>query len=105
MKTVLPTLLLLSAAHLLSADGNWPNYRGPAKDGTVDSSAKLPTQWGEDKNVKWKTAIHGRAWSSPTIWGDQVWLTTATTDGKKLTGICVDKNSGKILYDQLLFTI
>ena len=51
MKTVLPTLLLLSAAHLLSADGNWPNYRGPAKDGTVDR------QWMNHLTVKFTLSI------------------------------------------------
>ena len=105
MKHALSTALFLACTHILPAESNWPNYRGPEQDGTVNSSAKLPTSWAEDKNIKWKTAIHGRAWSSPTIWGDQVWLTTATADGKKLTGICVNKDNGKILYDQLLFEI
>ena len=105
MKIASISSIILASAYLLNAAENWPNYRGPSKDGTVNPTSKLPTEWGEDKNVKWKTEIHGRAWSSPVIWGDQIWLTTASKDGKKLTGMCVDKNSGKLIYDQLLFTI
>lgn len=101
-RVFLASILLI---HPAQADGNWPDYRGPNHDGSVNNSAKLPLEWSEEKNVKWKTAIHGRAWSSPVIWDDQIWLTTATSDGKKLTGICVDKNTGKILYDKLLFKI
>jgi len=87
-----------------SAGENWPDYRGPTFDGHTDAT-NLPLEWSETKNVKWKTAIHGRAWSSPIIWGNQVWMTTATPDGKKLTVICVDKTNGKILLDQQLFQI
>ena len=101
-RVFLAWILLINPAQ---ADGNWPDYRGPNHDGSVNKSAKLPLDWSEEKNVKWKTAIHGRAWSSPVIWDDQIWLTTATSDGKKLTGICVDKNTGKILYDKLLFKV
>jgi outer membrane protein assembly factor BamB len=55
--------------------------------------------------VKWKTAIHGRAWSSPVILGNQIWLTTATEDGHELFAICVDRESGEIIRDMKLFHI
>ena len=50
----------------------------------ISTSTNLPLRWSEQQNVKWKTPIHGRAWSSPVIWGQQVWLTTATTNGQEL---------------------
>ncbi|MBI1371669.1 MAG: PQQ-binding-like beta-propeller repeat protein [Phycisphaera sp.] len=83
---------------------NWPSYRGPHFNGHADVEG-LPTEWSETKNVKWKTEIHGKAWSSPVIWGDQIWMTTATADGKVLSGVCVDRDSGKIVYDEVLFNI
>jgi len=83
---------------------NWPDYRGPTADGHTDATA-LPLTWAEDKNVKWKTPLEGKAWSSPVIWGDQIWLTTATVDGKRLSVLCVDKKSGKILLERVLFKI
>lgn len=94
------TLLLLA---LLAADDTWAEFRGPG--GTGHSDAKgLPREWSETKNVVWKTPIHGKGWSSPVVWGKQVWLTTGTPDGKELSVICVDRESGKILLDQKLFT-
>ncbi len=96
---------LLLTTTLLQAADNWPDDRGPSHDGTVPSSAKLPLEWGEGKNVTWKTLIPGKAWSTPTIWDNQVWLTTASEDGKKLTGYCLDKGTGTVLYNKLLFTV
>ena len=57
------------------------------------------------KNVRWKIAIHGRGWSSPVVLGDQIWLTTATSDGKDLFAMAFDRNSGRILYDLKLFHV
>ncbi|MHB1035316.1 MAG: outer membrane protein assembly factor BamB family protein [Pirellulales bacterium] len=84
--------------------GSWNQFRGPGGDGQA-ATKSLPVQWSETKGVAWKTAIHGKAWSSPVVWGNQVWLTSATEDGKKLFAICVDGSSGKILRDITVFTI
>ena len=65
----------------------------------------IATTWNETENVKWKTAIHGKGWSTPVITGDQIWITTATEDGKKLYAVCLSKESGKILHDILLLEI
>ena len=81
---------------------NWPQFRGPDGNGRSDAQG-LPAELGEDKNVKWKTPTHGKAWSSPVVWGAQVWLTTATEDGKQLGVMCVDKESGKVVHDAKLF--
>lgn len=97
------SILLLSSATLMAAE-NWPQFRGPLGDGTTQG-ADIPTTWSEDKNVAWKTEIHGRGWSSPVIYGKQVWLTTATEDGKELSVLCLDKDSGKVLLDRKLFDI
>jgi outer membrane protein assembly factor BamB len=96
------TAAIIGASAALQAD--WPQFRGPAGDGHAVSRA-LPLTWAEDKNVKWKTAIHGRAWSSPVILGNQVWLTTATPDGRELFAVAVDRMTGKILHDLKLFDV
>ena len=82
----------------------WPQFRGPEGVGTAPK-AQLPIAWAEGKNIRWKTPIHGRAWSSPVILGDQIWVTTATEDGRALAAVAVDKNSGKILFDLKLFQV
>ena len=96
--------LLALVAFPVVAQDNWPQFRGPSGQGESTSTG-LPITWSEKENVKWKTAIHGRAWSSPVVWGKQIWLTTATEDGKHLFAICVDKDSGKIVHDLKLFEV
>jgi len=86
------------------AEEPWPQFRGPRGDGTSHATG-LPVQWSEQENVRWKTPIHGRAWSSPVVWGSQVWLTTATEEGEQLFALCVDAESGTILHDLKLFQV
>ncbi|HSI10634.1 MAG TPA: quinonprotein alcohol dehydrogenase, partial [Chthoniobacter sp.] len=58
-----PLLALALLSTSLFAAENWPTFRGPAGDGHSDATG-LPVQFGEDSHVKWKTPIHGKAWSS-----------------------------------------
>ncbi len=101
---VRPALAALLFTTSLWAGENWPQFRGPAGDGQSDS-AGLPAKFSESEQVKWKTAIHGKAWSSPVIWGSQVWMTTATEDGTALSVVCLDRDSGKVLRDEVLFRV
>jgi len=57
-------------------DANWPQWRGP-QGLAVSSDTDLPTQWSPTTNISWKTAIPGRGHSSPTVWGDRIFLTTS----------------------------
>lgn len=95
-------LLIISLSG--SAQENWPQFRGPSGNGHADGTG-LPLNWAEETNVKWKTAIHGKGWSSPVIWGKQIWLTTATVDGKKLSVFCLDRDTGRVLLDNKLFDV
>ncbi|HQR31862.1 MAG TPA: PQQ-binding-like beta-propeller repeat protein [Blastocatellia bacterium] len=103
MKKLIPVLLAAFSIITMAAD-NWPQFRGP--DGTGHSDAKdLPTEWSETKNIVWKTPIHDRGWSSPVIFGKQVWLTSASKDGKQLFALCLDKDTGKLIRDIKLFDV
>jgi outer membrane protein assembly factor BamB len=98
---------LLAAVCLLAATeihGQWPQFRGADGHGTSPSTS-LPLTWSEEKNVRWKTAIHGRAWSSPVVLDNQVWVTTATEDGKVLSALALDRDSGRILHDLKVFDV
>ena len=86
----------------LLADTNWPEFQGPRANNHSDST-DLPTNWSETENVKWKADIHGRGWSSPVIWGNQIWMCTATEDGKDMSALCIALDSGKTIYDLALF--
>jgi len=59
---------------------NWPQFRGANGGGVADSS-RLPIRWSSAENVAWKAEIPGRGWSSPIVWGDRVYLTTAVNSG------------------------
>ena len=96
-------IALFIAPSLFGAEP-WAQFRGPRGDGHT-TATNLPVEWSETKNVAWKTAIHDRGYSSPVIYGKQVWLTTATEDGKKLFGLCIDKDTGKVLHDLHLFDV
>ena len=59
-------------------------------------SLGLPLNWSETENVKWKTEIPYRGWSTPVVLGGQVWLTTATPEGHEFFAICVDSQTGQV---------
>lgn len=106
MKISVLVLCGLMLAALARAD--WPQFRGLANDGHVPAPGDgkligLPVQWSETNNVKWKTEIPFRGWSTPVVMGGQVWLTTATVDGHDFYAVCVDAATGKIKFNERLF--
>ena len=102
---LLPLLLVMVRMGIHAADDlQWTEFRGPRGDG-VSTSTGLPVHWSESEGVTWKTPIHGRAWSSPVIWDRQVWLTTATEDGRELWAVAVDRDTGEVMRDRRLFEV
>jgi outer membrane protein assembly factor BamB len=85
------------------AQTNWPGFLGPTHNNHAPATAELPLTWSETENVAWKTPLHDSGWSSPVVWGDQIWLTTATDDGTKSYALCLDRRTGKVVHDLLLF--
>lgn len=81
---------------------NWTHLRGTNLDGH-SLSVHAPTTWSETDHVLWKTEIRGVAWSSPVVFGDQVWTSSATLNGEELFAVCTDFNSGKIIREISLF--
>ena len=69
-------LALNTGVPTAAADENWPQWRGPAGLG-VAAGTNYPEEWGPDKNIAWKTAVEGSGHSSPTIWGNTLFITTA----------------------------
>jgi outer membrane protein assembly factor BamB len=97
-------VLILVSSTLTHAGDNWPDFRGPLGSGHSDE-AELPLSWSESENVAWKTPIPGRGWSSPVIWDDQIWLTTAMADGHELFAVAVDKRSGEVVHQVKVFDV
>jgi len=59
-----------------SSNNNWPQFRGPDAD-NISIETDLPVEWNSEQNLLWKYKIPGKGWSSPIIWGDKVFITTA----------------------------
>jgi outer membrane protein assembly factor BamB len=100
---------------------NWPSFRGPNASGIAENYS-TPVSWDMDtsKNIKWKTKIPGLAHSCPVVWGDRIYVTTASgeADAELKVGLygniepvdddsvhqwkvyCLDKNTGKILWEK-----
>ncbi len=100
----LSIVLLSNSSVAQHENAYWNQFRGPDGDGK-SSANNLPTEFSETQNVKWKTPIHDHGYSSPVVWGKQIWLTTALEDGRQLFAICVDLESGDILHDIKVFDV
>lgn len=114
-------------ARCTSAADRWPEWRGATGQG-ISTAKNVPVSWNETKNIAWKTVIPGHGWSTAVIENGQVWLTTAkdkpareedakrrmktSTNSQPLTisewvslrAVCVDLESGQLLYDVELLT-
>jgi outer membrane protein assembly factor BamB len=119
----LPALFL--ALLVSAAAQNWPSFRGPAASGVADHQ-NLPVSWdaAHGTHIKWSAAIPGLAHSSPIVWGDKVFVTTAISsrpdasfkrglygDGDASDDVspqhwkllCLDRKTGKILWDRTAY--
>ena len=124
MKVCATVGMLVAAGATLDAQ-NWPSFRGTDASGVAAAAARPPVAWdvGTSRNVAWKTPIPGLAHSSPIVWGDRVYVTTAVSEAGRAsvrtgdsdkagidsaadTGphtwrlIAVDKRTGKVLWDR-----
>jgi outer membrane protein assembly factor BamB len=125
LATISLAILLTSAAAQTRKQNNWPSFRGPHAAGVADGQ-NLPDHWDGDKgvNILWKTRIPGLAHSSPVVWDDRVFVTTAVSsrgdakfkpglygDGdasedrspQKWKVLCLDRKTGKLLWDETAF--
>ncbi len=101
MLSLMPALFL---AVVFAAGNDVSQFRGPAGDGVFPAATGLPTTWGEDTNITWKTAIPGRGWSSPVIGNGMIWLTTAVEEAatpEQIAAIQKKKLAGNPMANQM----
>jgi outer membrane protein assembly factor BamB len=110
-------LVVISAGHLLSQGGGevrmlsvtgeganyWPRWRGPSGQGHV-MPGKYANTWSPTRNVKWRVPVAGAGNSSPIVWGDRIFLTTAQNNGAKLSLIAFNRADGKQLWETVVPT-
>ena len=104
MKGFILLSISLASCLVIEANEQWSQFRGHYGNGIIKSTS-APINWSDNTNIDWKTPIHDRGWSSPVIWNDQIWMTTATKKGNKMYAICVNKLSGKIEHDIHVFDV
>jgi len=92
------TALVLFAS-LTSHGENWPQFRGPTLQG-ISPEKNLPIHWSATEHVLWKTSIPGAGWSSPIVWDNQIFVTSATDEGAAFHVMAVNARTGKILWDK-----
>lgn len=95
------SLALLIPA-VAGADSNWPGWRGPQNNG-LSTETGLPVEWSS-KSVAWKTSLRGLGHSSPIIWGDRIFLTTALDRGAERVVMCLDRHNGRIVWEKTAWT-
>ena len=76
----------------------WPRWRGPSGQGLVEGTG-YPDRWSDTENVIWKVEVPGRGHSSPIIWENKLFLTTASRDGNSRSILCYDRSNGKLLWE------
>jgi outer membrane protein assembly factor BamB len=93
---------LFSSEKASSQEKNWTHFRGSNLNG-IAAAEKIPLKLDESV-IRWKTEIHDKGYSSPVVYKDQIWVTTAKSEGKELYAVCIDFKNGKIVYDIKVFT-
>ena len=90
----------------ISRAADWPRFRGPNGDG-VSTDTKVPTAWGDTKNLNWRLEMPGRGFSSPIVVGNSVLVTCYSEAGGDLKElkrhlICIDRHKGKVTWSKVI---
>lgn len=92
----------------IGAQDNWPEFRGPTRDGHAESR-NLPVRWSAADNVVWKQPVPGVGWSSPVVAQGIIYLTTARLDDAgnptSLDVLAFDLASGRPAWNQAIFAV
>ncbi len=102
MKTITRLLGLFFLLPVVADAQNWPQFRGPNTQGH-SAEKRLTLNWSATENIAWKTELPGEAWSSPVVWGDSIFVTTATEAGTSCRVIAIDRKTGAIRWNTEVF--
>ena len=80
-----------------AAADNWPRFRGPNGTG-IAPDKDIPVRWDEQSGVHWKAALPGLGNSSPVVWGNRLFIQSATTKERLL--LCLDVADGKVVWSR-----
>lgn len=109
IRVVAPTLLWAAIAPAAEpalpevGRDDWPWWRGPTLD-NKSRDTHAPMKWSRTENIVWKTPVPGRGHSSPVLWGDRVFLTTADEAAQTQRALAFDRKTGKPLWNVAVHT-
>jgi outer membrane protein assembly factor BamB len=83
----------------MADDGDWPHWRGPARDGT-SGEINLPVEWSTTENISWSLELPVWSGSTPIIWGETIFL--SVSDGEGLWLWAIDRDNGEKLWEGFL---
>lgn len=98
MRLFASAMLSVCVAASFASAQEWTRFRGPNGTGISDDKT-IPTTWGE-KDYAWKVELPGAGHSSPVIWGDKVFLTSALDEPAQRVVLCLDAATGKTLWER-----
>ena len=84
------------------AKGDWPWWRGPARDGSADPAQSPPREWDETKNVAWKSPILGRGYGSVCLSGSKLFYLTSEEESGSQTLVCLDRLTGQRQHETVV---
>jgi len=96
-------VLSLAALSLRAPAEDWPCWRGPRLDGSSLETG-VPIHWSPTSNILWRTEIPGIGHASPIVWRDRVFVVTALDETQDRVLLCLDRATGKILWQQTVLT-
>jgi outer membrane protein assembly factor BamB len=97
------TLLVLAGGVARVDAEDWGRFRGPTGQG-LSAERELPTEWTTERHVVWKTPIEGAGWSSPIVWGERVYVTSAVGDGSACHLIALERDTGRVVWNRQVAT-
>jgi outer membrane protein assembly factor BamB len=98
-RLVLIIILLIAAFPAIVRAQEWPSWRGPTGDG-ICTETGIPVRWSATENIAWKTPVPGKGHSSPIIWGDRIFVTSADKKRQTRHLLAIDRRTGKILWQK-----
>ena len=101
MRRMIRTVAIIGLLVHSAAAENWPRFRGPTGQG-ISHEVNLPIHWTEETNVAWKIRVAGLGWSSPIVWNDFVFVTTATNEGADCHVMAIDRRTGETIWDTIV---
>jgi outer membrane protein assembly factor BamB len=98
-RSIILTAVLAALTACAALADNWPRFRGPNGTGVAQDKG-IPVRWDSQSGILWKVPLPGEGNSCPIVWGERLFVQTATADGKERALMCLSVRDGKVLWSR-----